>query len=394
MDTQASPKKPDISELIIPDKGRWSAPPPASSRGRALRRGAAAFALALLAGAAWMFRGEFFAPVVGTVTVQLPSAAEMDSVLTASGYVLARREASLGPRASGTVAWVGVEEGSRVAKGQVLARLEARELGAQMEEMKATVAQDEREVERLKSLASGGFTAGVDLERAENRLEVDRAKLALVEAQIENTLVRAPFDGVVTRRDMEVGEPISYGAGAAGTAVLRVVDMDSLEVQADVSEGNVARLREGQPARVRVDAMLETSFEGRLRQVIPTADRQKGTVEVRVSILEGENPGDRARLLPESAAQVTFMRFPEERQEAAPQTTLAVPAAALVESQGSRGWIFVIQDGVARRREVEIFSRDESAARLRGGLTDGDVVATEGAESLRDGQKVRVAEKK
>ena len=263
-----------------------------------------------------------------------PGRASGMPVLVASGYVVARRRSDVGVKVGGRIATLRFEEGTRVRSGEVIAELEHADVEAQLEtarravtEAEAQLAQavaardeDARVLERRRALVRDGIVAIADLTAAESAAAVSaarvrsaeaaiasaRARVTVVEEALENTKVRAPFDGVVIKKRAEVGETVSpFGvAGQAtreGGAIATVADLRELEVQTEVSENSVARLVPAMPAGVTLQAYQGQVYEGRLRQIFPSADRAKAIVEVRVSILDAD-----ARVKPEMTASVTF----------------------------------------------------------------------------------------
>lgn len=246
------------------------------------------------------------------------------SVLTASGYIVARRKAVVSSKIQGRLAELAVDEGSRVAKGEVIARLDSADYRAQVavaraqwERSEADLVEQQRQLRLTENLARGGVVSRDQWDAAVSRVQLAeasraqaKAALELSEANFQNTVIRAPFDGVVLRKMAEVGEsvaPIPPGVNLSTSsgAIVALADPGTLEVEADVSESNLARLQPGQPANVIVDAFPDRTFPGTLRQIVPTADRTKATVTVKVSIRD-----DDETLKPEMSAKVTFLAPP------------------------------------------------------------------------------------
>lgn len=334
-----------------------------------------------------------------------PASAE---VLTASGYVVARRRAVVSAKIQGRLAELRVEEGSRVRRDDVIARLESDDFAAQVERAEAQVLRAEADLaERLRLLGMAerlhheGVVSSDDREAAESRVRIAEASVAqaqaektLSEAQFGDTLIRAPFTGTVVRKMAEVGEsvaPIPPGVNisTASGAIVALADLDTLEVEADVSESNVARLTDGQPAEVVVEAFPERRYPAVLRQVIPTADRTRATVMVKVTIVEKDRD-----LKPEMSARVTFLAdgvepIPVEPGDSEP--VLLVPTAALVSRDG-RLVAFVIEGDRARERSVSTDGERDGATVVASGLTSGDVVVVAPPDTLSDGARVRTSE--
>jgi RND family efflux transporter MFP subunit len=262
------------------------------------------------------------APSVEVVraSVTRPGSDAGSPILTASGYVVARRQAVVSAKIQGRLEQLNVEEGSRVRKDDIIARLESADYEAQVERSRAQIQRatadlaEAQRVERLnEQLAAERVVSRNELEAAQSRVAIAEAALAqaeadlrLNEAHLQNTQIRAPFAGTVVKKIAEVGEsvaPIPPGVNisTASGAIVALADLDTLEVEADVNESNVARLQEDQPAQVAVEAFPDRGYDAVLRQVIPTADRTKATVMVKVTILQKD-----ADLKPEMSARVTF----------------------------------------------------------------------------------------
>ncbi len=346
---------------------------------------------------------------VETVRATLASvsqAAAGTPILTATGYVVPRRKAVVSAKIQGRLSDLRVEEGSRVKRGDILARLENADLLAQAQRAAASVARAEadlneaRRQQRLnESLAREKVASEDQLEAAKSRVAIAEASLlqaqadrAYAAAEVQNTIIRAPFDGVVVKKMAEVGEsvaPIPPGVNLSTSsgAIVALADLETLEVEADVAESNVAQLEDEQPAEVTVEAFPDRQYKAVLRQVIPTADRTKATVQVKVTILDKDR-----NLKPEMTARVTFVAVRPERPAASAAEVgpaVVVPQEAVVTRDG-RSQVFEIRGGRARLRPV-----------TTGGVRSGQIVITEGLsgtetlvarppDSLRDGDTVRV----
>ena len=332
-------------------------------------------------------------------------------ILTASGYVVARREAVVSSKIQGRLAELRVEEGSRVQAGEVLARLENTDYAAQIARARAAITRAEAELaearrrERLSaSLNRESVLSQDELEAARSRVQVAeaavtqaQADLQYAEAVFSNTIIRAPFAGTVVKKMAEVGEsvaPIPPGVNISSSsgAVVALADLDTLEVEADVAESNVARLSADQPAIVTVEALSGRDYAAILRQIIPTADRTKATVQVKVTILE-KDPA----MKPEMSARVTFLEpsSPPPTGAAvggpAPTATIVfVPEGALVTMDGAT-FVFEERDGRARQRSVVTAgSARQGEVQVREGLTGSESLITNPPAALRDGDAVRV----
>jgi RND family efflux transporter MFP subunit len=322
--------------------------------------------------------------------------------ISANGYVVAQTKASVSAKVPGRLAYLGASEGSKVRRGQVIARIENDDYRAAAAAARASVGQTQaqliqanRDYERATKLKQQGVISEIEVENAQTKvdvlkaqLEADKARAAVAAASLENTNVRAPFDGTVLRKDAEVGEivaPSSAGGGLTRTAIVTMADLGTLEVEVDVNEAYIAQVRNGQDARVTLDAYSDTSFTGRVRQVVPTADRQKATVLVKVAILDRD-----PRILPEMAAKVVFT--PERSTPAAvTPRRVSVPAAAVVgEGASARVWV-VENDGKVSARTVEVGRAVGDRVEIRSGLAGGERVVVVPPPGLKDGLRVKAA---
>jgi RND family efflux transporter MFP subunit len=375
-------------------------PPASPGRGRAL----ATVALALIVAAAvtaWLVLAPREIPV-RVESARATGGGTMSSEgISANGYVVARTKASVAAKIPGRLEYLGVSEGSRVRRGEIIARVESGDYAAalasqraQLAQYEAQLAQARRELERAKALRERGVNSETELEDARTRVDVLVAQTASASAQVdlaavnlENTRLRAPFDGTVLRKDAEVGEivaPSSAGGGLTRTAIVTMADLSTLEVEVDVNEAYIAQIRGGQPAAITLDAYPDTSFAGNVRQVVPTADRQKATVLVKVAILDRD-----PRILPEMGAKVVFLRKDGPAAAAAPRR-VTVPKSALIETnEGAHVWI--VQDGRAVKRNVEAGPERGDVVEIRGGLDGGEPVIVAPPAGLKNGARVRAS---
>jgi RND family efflux transporter MFP subunit len=401
----------DLSGLRI-DRDR---PPPGV--GRALR-----WSVIIFIGAAALVVGFFYVlggaggPTVEVARAQLVGGgAGTSSGVTANGYVVARTQASVSSKITGRLEYLGVEEGSVVEEGEIIARLESADYAAAVAQREAELGtaraglleaeserdQLQRDVARSRDLLARGLTSEQATEQLEAQLTTAEARVNRVRAQVaaaaaavgvaqanlENTFIRAPFSGTVLRKDAEVGEvvaPAVTGGGLTRGAVVTMADLETLEVEVDVNEAYIARIRNGQPTSIDLDAYPDTSFRGRVRQVVPTADRQRATVEVKVSILDVD-----PRILSEMGATVEFLEQAQEAQPAA-AARVFVPAAAVRDESGLQ-IVWVVADGRVQRRVVEAGPVTGERREIRSGVSAGDQVVVEGHEGLEDGSRVRIA---
>ena len=350
-------------------------------------------------------------------------------VLTANGYVVARQRASVSTEVAGRLAALYVEEGSRVRQGQVMgvlrnedlkAALESAKAGlasahADLEEARATAHESELERKRVESLLGKALVSQSEFDQAEARAKVAAARVASAAADVENatararsaevelekTYIRAPFAGAVIRKEAEVGEmvsPIPSSGGLTRGAIVTMVNFATLEVDVDVNEGYVARARDGMRAEITLDAYPNDRYPGRVRQIVPTADRQKATVLVKVSFDSLD-----ARVLPEMGAKVTFLADPPgagagaanaggaAAGAAAPSgaaAIVAIPKDAVVEREG-RAVVFVVENGRAMSRGVAARPFGDARVTVSAGLAEGEPVVVRPPADLRDGTRVK-----
>ena len=347
-------------------------------------------------------------------------------VLVASGYVVARHSSDVGVKTGGRLARLKFEEGTRVRKGEVIAEIEHADIDAQLEASRRAVAETEaqlaqavaareedvRNLERQRALAKDGITTDAALTGAQSAAAVSaarvntaeaaiasaRARVRVTEEAIENTNVRAPFDGVVIKKRAEVGETVSpFGvAGQAareGGAIATIADLAELEVQTEVSENTVAKLVALMPAEVKLQAYQDQVYKGRLRQIFPSADRAKAIVEVRVSILNAD-----AHVKPEMTASVTFQEKrlnggkPGSDSGLTPSATPAivlVPKRAIAEQNG-QSFVWVVTAGNAARRAVTLGAERLDQIEVRSGVVAGEALILNPPAGLADRMLVRV----
>jgi HlyD family secretion protein len=356
---------------------------------RRRRRGRWLLVLLLLAaGVVYAKREKVFGlgPVVETTVVEKQGDVPGAPLLTASGYVTARRQAGVSPKVTGRIEVLHKDLGDRVAKDEVIAELEDADLQAALEESKATMWVAKVTAERDKKLLDERIGSQADYDISLAKYQEASARAKNIEEQIKNTKVRAPFDGVIIVKNGEVGETVSlFGAQTSRKSgpIFVVADFDEFEVEADVSESNIAKIEPGQPAEISLDAVPERKYQGKLRQVVPTADRQKATIGVKVSLLD---PDD--KVYPEMSARVTFLRT----AGAADPVKVTVPASAVVE-RGGRPVTFVVDAGRVREAPVETVPLPGGLLEVRSGLSGGETVVLSPPEGLAEGGPIRVREK-
>jgi RND family efflux transporter MFP subunit len=339
---------------------------------------------------------------VGVSRDVVPSAGT--PILTASGYVVARRKAVVSAKIQGRLSELRVEEGSIVREGEVIARLESFDYEAAVVRARAAVQRAEadlaeyvRQAKLAEDLAAQRIVAVDQRDAAASRVKIAeaalaqaKADLAFVDAQLQNTVIRAPFGGVVVKKMAEVGEsvaPIPPGVNLSTSsgAIVALADLATLEVEADVAESNVAKVANGQPAEVTVEAIPDRRYKAVLRQVIPTADRTKATVMVKVTILDKDKD-----LKPEMSAKVTFLE--PEKKEAAPVAgapVVLVPREAVVTRDG-KPTVFLVREDKAVARPVVLGTERQGQVIVKDGLAGGEIVVARPKDDLRDGATVRV----
>lgn len=334
---------------------------------------------------------------VDTAVVSRVYPSQSHTLLNASGYVVAQRKAAVASKATGRLEWLGVEEGSRVRTGEVIARLENRDVLAASDQAvaavssaKAELADAQQNYDRMRELRQKGFVAQAELDTADTRVKraqaaVTGAEAALRSAQVavEYTLIRAPFDAVVLTKNADVGDIVTpLGAAAnAKAAVVSIADMTSLQVEVDVSESNLAKVKAGQPCEIQLDALPDSRFRGAVHMIVPTADRSKASVMVKVRFVDRD-----PRILPEMSARVAFLEREMKDDEKAPRT--AVNPAALV-TRNSSTIVFVVQDDKAVERAVTLGGRIGDGIEVREGLKPGEKVVLNPPKSLRNGSVVK-----
>ena len=344
------------------------------------------------------------APEVSTTRVVLVSPTQASTVLTASGYVVARSKAEISPKTVGRIAWLNLEEGQKVRKGELVARLESQELEAQRKQALAAREQAEAQLknarterERAAALLKqqvGSQQAFDATEALERQLEANvrslEAQTRYVEELIRNAEIHAPIDGVVTVKKAFLGEtvaPQGYGgAGSAGATFAVIVDLASLEMEADINEQNLAKLRIGQPAEVALDAYPDKPYRARLRQIVPTADRQKGSVKVKVEI-EGKD----ARVLPEMSCRVVFLGSESKVDEKA-KPKVMLPASSVVEVGGKKG-VLRVEEGRALFVPLTLGAAVGGQLEVVSGAAGGEEIvadAAAGGKRWSAEQKIRV----
>jgi RND family efflux transporter MFP subunit len=338
--------------------------------------------------AAWFLAGRSLRPrTVEVVTASLLTEGQATTVLTATGYVEAERKADLSPKITSRITELNVTEGTRVKKGDVIARLDHTDLDAQLAEKRAGWVNARAELARQRSLHDEGLAPKSSLDAAVAAEATTRAAVAYVEALLDYTVIRAPFSGVITAKRAFVGEAVSpFGSspsgGGSGGAIATIVEFSSLYVGADVNEANLPKLGPNQPAEISLDAAPDKTYHGFLRQIVPAADRQKATVRVKVAFLDADE-----KILPDLSARVSFTAEPTQGKTG--RSRVMVPAAA-IRSVGGKPGVFRIVDGRARFQPVKTGPEADGQVEVLEGLAGGERLISSSSGEIREGDKVRV----
>jgi RND family efflux transporter MFP subunit len=351
---------------------------------------------------------------VEITTVSLIYPSQTSSVLNASGYVVAQRKAAVASKGTGRLEALLVEEGNRVKKGQVLARIENADIQATADQARANVntakanlGQIEAEIkdarlkfDRSRRLLESKAIAQSDFDTAEAKLQQlesarNAAKSQIIAAQagyqagqvaLEYTLIRAPFDGVILTKNADVGEVVApFGSSLnAKAAVVTMADMGSLIIEADVSETNLEKVKVGQPCEIQLDALPGERFPGQVHMIVPTADRSKATVMTKVKFLQID-----PRVLPEMSAKVSFLSRPVSREE---KPKIAIPPSTLVEKNG-KSVVYRVEGNIVREMQVQKGGTLADLIEITQGLKAGEKLVLKPNRSLREGSKIKIAEK-
>jgi RND family efflux transporter MFP subunit len=332
-------------------------------------------------------RLSILSPEVSTAKAVILTPSQAATVLTASGYVVARSKAEISPKSVGRIAWINLEEGQKVKKGELVARLENQELQAEKAKVVADLENARKELARQKSLFAKGISTEQALDNAKKDVEVLKAQLKNVEELIHNTEIYAPIDGVVTVKKAFLGETVTPqgfgGAGSAGATFAVIVDLDSLEAEVDVNEQNLGKLEQGMPAEITLDAYPNRPYKARLRQIVPTADRQKGSVKVKVEFIEKDE-----RILPEMSCRVYF-QDPESLRDADGGKKIMIPVSSIVENDGKKG-VFLINQNKIQFQPITLGHTVGPQVEVKEGLSGGEELVVEAINlNLKDGQKIR-----
>jgi RND family efflux transporter MFP subunit len=409
MTTTSTPPRHDLNTLKIDDKSRRS-----GRAGKKLGMFAALLgAIVLIGGALIALRGK--TPEVEVVSARPANDARASALLNASGYVTPRRRATVAAKVTGRVEQIYAEEGLHVKSGQVLAILDCSQpnaaltsarsdrdaTAAALSDLQVQLGNAERELKRAVSLREAGVNSIQQLDAAQTSADSLRSKIALTREQtraaesrinvaqqdVDNCTVRSPFDGKVVSKDAQRGEmvsPISAGGGFTRTGIATVVDMTSLEVEVDVNESYIARVRPGQKVISTLDAYPDWQIPSTVRTVIPTADRQKATVKVRVAF-DKLDP----RILPDMGVKVAFLGDEPQKSTAATAARALIPQAAIRDDAGHKV-VFLVNDKKLERRAVTLGNQRGAEVEIMAGIQPGDVVVVRGSNPLREGETVAI----
>jgi RND family efflux transporter MFP subunit len=410
--------KPDLGSLRIGDGQR-------KSSGMGKRVMYAAIPVLIFAGivaAAYAFRSQ--KPVVEVATAAKPEAGGRQALLNASGYITPRRRATIAAKITGRVTGVFFDEGTRVAQGQLLATLDDSDVKRAFDSAKAdhdaaqaAIADYEVQLrnanvqlKRAQDLQAAGVQTQEALDNARTAVDSLKAKIELAKQQaaasesrigmaqqaVDNCTIRAPFAGIVVSKDAQVGEmvsPISAGGGFTRTGIATIVDMHSNEIEVDVNESYIARVEPNQQVTATLDAYPDKPFPAKVRTVIPTADRQKATVKVRITIIDLEKYNF---ILPDMGVKVAFLEDAKpvangKGKDAAkgPEAVAYIPKSA-VRSESNASFVFLVRDGKLERRAVSLGSDRGTDVAVLAGVSPGDSLVVKGPESLHDGDKVEI----
>jgi RND family efflux transporter MFP subunit len=346
---------------------------------------------------------------VATVSLVYPS--QTFTILNSSGYVVAQRQAAVASKVTGRLVWLGVEEGNHVKGGQVIARLESDDVSAQrsqaaanlevakanLQHANAELADANLNFARFKDLASQGIVSRAEFDAAEARFRKARASVAAGESSVvaseaalnvaavgvEHTLIRAPFDAVVLTKDADVGDIVTpLGAATnAKAAVVTIADMRSLLVEADVSESNLAQVKMGQPCEIQLDALPQERFRGIVHMIVPTADRSKASVMVKVRFIDND-----PRVLPEMSAKVAFLKREMLPAEKLPRVALSPDVITTVDG---RSIVYVVRKGRAIATQVTVGPPIGDLVEVSG-VSAGEKVIARPLDGIKDGIAVKV----
>ncbi len=361
-------------------------------------------------------------PVVEVATAAKPEAGGRQTALNASGYITPRRRATIAAKITGRVTGVFFDEGTRVAAGQLLSTLDDSDVRRSLDSAKAdrdasqaAIADYEVQLknaqillhraeqlqkagvqtqEALDNASTAADSLKAKIELARQQVAASEARIGVAQQAVDNCTIRAPFAGIVVSKDAQVGEmvsPNSAGGGFTRTGIATIVDMKSNEIEVDVNESFIARVENGQQVTATLDAYPDKPIPSKVRTVIPTADRQKATVKVRITILNLEKYDF---ILPDMGVKVAFLEneqpaAKDKRKDKGPQAVAFIPKGA-VRSDANASFVFLVRDGRVERRAVSLGMNRGTDVAILAGVTPGDSLVVKGPESLHDGDKIEI----
>jgi RND family efflux transporter MFP subunit len=333
-----------------------------------------------------------------TAVTQSPS--QTNASLTASGYIVAQRKAAVASKGTGRLIWLGVVEGDKVKKGQIIGRLEDNDIHALLDQAKANLLLTQADLKdaentfnREKALLKTGSATRMEVDAAEARylrvlasINVAKANISSQEIALENMLIRAPFDGTVLTKNADIGEIVSpLGASLnSRAAIVTMADMSSLEVEADVSESNIEKIKINQESDIVLDAYPDKSYEGYVSKIIPTADRSKATVMVKVGFKHYDE-----RVLPEMSAKVLFLSEKPKDEVKDVKPALIVPMTSVAKRDG-RDVVYLVKDEKAIEVPVTTGRKFNAYLEITSGISDGDKVIDQITDQIKNGIKVKI----
>jgi RND family efflux transporter MFP subunit len=322
-----------------------------------------------------------------------------NAVLTASGYVVAQREASVSSKGTGVLVYLGVVEGDKVKKGQIIARLDDRDIVAQLDEAKssldlykAQLNEIENNYNREKELFARGLSSQQALDQAETaykslqaNIDIADARIRAAEVALENMIIRAPFDGTVLTKNAEVGEIVApFGASTTSrAAVVTIADMNSLMVETDVSESNIQKIKQDLDCEIVLDANPGKTYQGYVFKIVPTADRSKAIVLVKVGFRNYDD-----RVLPEMSAKVSFLAE-QSKEEEDQSAVLTAPLSAVEDVEGKK-IVYIVVDDKAVQKEITTGRLFGNYVEIISGVDEGEKIIDDLNEKIKDGIQVKV----
>ena len=332
-----------------------------------------------------------------TVIKQTPG--RSSAVLTASGYIVAQSKASVSSKGTGVLVYLGVVEGDKVKQGQIIARLDDRDIVAQFDEVKSSLQlykvqmkEVENNYNREKELFARGLSSQQSLDQAETayksliaNIDMADARIRAAEVSLENMIIRAPFDGTVLTKNAEVGEIVApFGASTTSrAAVVTIADMNSLMVETDVSESNIEKIKQDLDCEIVLDSNPGKTYQGYVFKIVPTADRSKATVLVKVGFKSYDN-----RVLPEMSAKVSFLS--EKNKEEEDMTPVLTAPLSAVEDVDGKKIVFMVVDDVAIQKEISTGRLFGNYIEITSGLSEGEKLIDNLNEKIKDGIQVKV----